>query len=247
VFPFLFQVSPSILRVRSVLLVKEASDLIDSAAKPGMSQPDAPRFRILTGGAIETGVELGGFAESCIGLISTLTSHIDGLTKLLTELPSKDEAGAGSLRASLVTSLTALSETLDLMSRISHEPLATDYRHRSIAVLMRAIDIVHGLGHKGFTIIGTFLGVRCPQLGQQLSLNNPELTLAVQISLRRLSALLDATISRLYRTPVEGIDFDSLNSGASILAEAKEWLLAAFHPAPSIPDSLSSKLAELMI
>jgi len=113
--------------------------------------------------------------------------------------------------------------------------------------MMRAIDIVHGLGHKGFTVIGTFLGVRFPKLGQQSSLNNPELTLAVQISLRRLSSLLDSTISRLYRTPVEGIDFDSLNSGASILAEAKEWLLAAFHPAPSIPDSLSSKLAELMI
>ena len=154
-----------------MLLVKEASDLVDSATKPGMSQPDAQRFPILTSDAVETGVELGGFADGCIGLISKLTSHVDGLTKLLTELPSKDEAGAGSLRASLDTSLTALSEILDLMSRISHEPLATDYRHQSIAVLMRAIDVVHGLGHKGFTIIGTFLGVRCPKLGQQLSLN----------------------------------------------------------------------------
>jgi hypothetical protein len=46
-FPFLFQVSPPVLRVRSVLLVKEASEMIDLAVKPGISQPDAPRFRIL--------------------------------------------------------------------------------------------------------------------------------------------------------------------------------------------------------
>jgi len=190
---------------------------------------------------------MGGLAERCLGLISTLTSHVDGVTNLLTELPSNDNAGAGSLRGSLVSSLTAVAETLDLMSRISPEPLATDYRRQSIAALMRAVDVVHGLGHRGFTVIGTYLGVRCPKLGQRLSLNSAELTLAVQISVRRLAALLNSTMNRLYRTPIEGIDFDSLNSGASILAEAKEWLLAVFHPGPPIPDSLSSKLAQLLI
>lgn len=44
VFPFLFQVSPSILRVKSVLLVREASKTVDSAVKPGMLYPNAPWF-----------------------------------------------------------------------------------------------------------------------------------------------------------------------------------------------------------
>jgi len=73
------------------------------------------------------------------------------------------------------------------------------------------------------------------------------LTPAVQISLKRLSTLLNSTINRLYRTPIEGIDFDSLSSGVAILAEAKELLRAAFQLAPSGPDSLSSKLSELLI
>ena len=40
IFPFLFQVSLQILRVRSVLLVKEASEMIDSSVKPGIPQSD---------------------------------------------------------------------------------------------------------------------------------------------------------------------------------------------------------------
>jgi hypothetical protein len=82
---------------------------------------------------------------------------------------------------------------------------------------------------------------------QLLSYNNPKLTPAVQISLKRLSTLLNSTINRLYRTPIEGIDFDSLNSGVAILAEAKELLRAAFHSATPSPDSLSSKLSGLLI
>ena len=98
-------------------------------------------------------------ANNCQGLISLLTPHIDGLTKLLTELPTKDHAGAVSLRSSLIKSLTALAEMLDLMSSISHEPTATDHRRRCIAALMRAIEVAHGLAPEDFTIIGVFLGV----------------------------------------------------------------------------------------
>jgi hypothetical protein len=79
---------------------------------------------------------------------------------------------------------------------------------------------------------------------QLLSFNNPKLTPAVQISLKRLSTLLNSTVNRLYRTPIEGIDFDSLNSGVAILAEAKELLRAAFYSAT--PD-LFSKLSGLLI
>ena len=102
---------------------------------------------------------MGELASNCHGLISTLTSHVDGLTKLLTELSTKDHASAVSSRSSLVKSLTALAEILDLMSRISSEPNATDYRRRCIAALMRAVELIHGLGHEDFTIIGVFLGV----------------------------------------------------------------------------------------
>ena len=66
------------------------------------------------------------------------------------------------------------------------------------------------------------------------------MTPAVQISFKRLSTLLNSTISWLYRTPVDGVDFDSLSSGVAILAEAKELLRAAFQLAPSSSDSLSS-------
>ena len=50
VFSFIFQVSPPILRVRSVLLAKEASEMIYSSVKPGM--PQTPRFQILIGHAV---------------------------------------------------------------------------------------------------------------------------------------------------------------------------------------------------
>ena len=174
--------------------------------------------------------------NSCLGLIPTLISHVKGLEGLFAELGGKDLASAVTLRASLVKSLTALAEILDLMSRISPEPLTTDYRRHSIAALTRAVGVVHGLGHEDFTSIGTFLGVGCHELGQRLSLNNPELTLDVQISLKRLSNLLSSTTNRLYTTPIEGIDFHSLDPGASILAEAKERLRATLHPVPSSPD-----------
>ena len=91
------------------------------------------------------------------------------MTKLLTELPDNGDAGAGSLRGSLALSLASLAGILDLMSRISPEPLAADYRRQSITALMRAIDIIHGLGREGFTLIGTFLGVRRHKIGQQSS------------------------------------------------------------------------------
>jgi hypothetical protein len=51
----------------------------------------------------------------------------------------------------------------------------------------------------------------------------------------------------LYRAPIEGIDFDSLDSGAAVLAEAKEGLRAAFRLVPSSPNSLPLKLSELLI
>jgi hypothetical protein len=43
-FPFLFQVSPSILRVRGILLAKEVSDIVDSAVKPGIPYSYVLRF-----------------------------------------------------------------------------------------------------------------------------------------------------------------------------------------------------------
>ena len=98
--------------------------------------------------------------NNCHGLVSTLDSHIEGLTKLLTELSTKDHPSAVSLGSSLVKSLTALTEILDLMSRISNEPNATDFRRQCIAALMRAVKVVHSLRHEDFTIIGVFLGVR---------------------------------------------------------------------------------------
>ncbi|KAF9653337.1 hypothetical protein BDM02DRAFT_1892850 [Thelephora ganbajun] len=204
-FPFLFQVSPSILGVRSMLLFKEASDIINSAAK--------------------SGVGMEGPANSCLELISTLNSHIDALTKLLTELSNKDHASAVSSRSSLVESLTALAEIHEFMSRISLEPLATEYRRQCVMTLMRAVEVTHGLGPEDFMIIGAFLG----------------------ISLKRLSTLLNSTINQLYRTPIEGIDIKSLDSGVAVLADAKEWLRTAFHLVLSTPDSLPSQLSELLI
>ena len=122
---------------------------------------------------------MGGLANSCPGLISTLTSHVDEVAEFLARMSNKDRATAGSLRATLITSLAALTEILELMSRISLEPLATDYRRESIAVLMRAVEVVKGLGHEDITVVGTFLGVRCLQLGHRLSSNSSKLTLAV--------------------------------------------------------------------
>lgn len=205
VFPFLLQGSPSILRVRSAILVKDASNLIDSAVKPG--------------------AEVTTLTNSCIGLIHTLTSHVEGLTKLLAGLSNDDRANEVLSRSSLVESLTALAEMFDLMSRISPEPLATDHRRQCIATLIRATGVVSGLVHDDFHIIEMFHAV----------------------SLRRLSTLLDSTIGRLYRTPIDGIDFNSLDSGTRVLAEAKELLRATFHVVPSHPNSLPSKLAELLI
>lgn len=75
----------------------------------------------------------------------------------------------------------------------------------------------------------------------------PLLKFAVQIPLKRLSSLLDFTISRLCGTPIEGIDLDSLNSGRAILEKAKELLRAAFQLVSPIPSSLPSKLSELLI
>lgn len=102
---------------------------------------------------------MGELANKCIGLVSTLTSHVEGLTKLLAELSNKGHQGAVSSRSSLVESLTALAEILDLMSRISHEPVATDYRRQCITTLVRAIEVVHGLGPDDFTNTGVLLGV----------------------------------------------------------------------------------------
>jgi len=103
---------------------------------------------------------VGKLMNNSHGLVSTLDSHIEGLTKLLTELSTKDHPSAVSLRSSLVKSSTALAEILDLVSRISTEPSATDFRRQCIAALMRAVEVVHSLRHEDFTIIGVFLGVR---------------------------------------------------------------------------------------
>lgn len=74
---------------------------------------------------------------------------------------------------------------------------------------------------------------------------NSEWLLAVQISLKRLSTLMNFTIHQLFRT--EGIDLESLNSGRAILEKAKELLRATFQLVSPIPSSLPSKLSELLI
>lgn len=189
---------------------------------------------------------MGTLTNSCLGLIHTLTSHVEGLTKVLAGLSNEDRGNEVLLRSSLVESLTALAEMFDLMSRISPEPLATDHRRQCIATLIRATGAVSGLGHNDFHIIEMFYVVRFHKPGRKLSFADSEPT-HIQVSLRRLSNLLDSTISRLYRTPIDGIDFDSLDSGTGILAEAKELLRATFHVVPSDPNSLPSKFAELLI
>ena len=146
--------------MRSVLLVKEASDTIDSAVKPGKHYLTPSRFRISHRSRDQTGAEAGPLANSCVGLISTLTSHVDGLTKLLTGPSSEDRATAVSFRSSLVQSLTALAEILDLLSRISPGTIAADYRRQCIGSLMQAVGVVRGLDHGDFLNVGAFLGVR---------------------------------------------------------------------------------------
>ena len=47
----------------------------------------------------------------------------------------------------------------DLMSRISPEPLATDYRRKFITALMRAVEVVHGMGHDDSLVVELFLAV----------------------------------------------------------------------------------------
>ena len=109
---------------------------------------------------MEIGVEVGALVNSCHALILTLTSHVEGLTKFLAELPAENHGNAASSRSSLIESLTALAEMLDLMWRISPEPLATDYRRRCIVALMRAVEVVHGVIHGDLLVIGLFLAVR---------------------------------------------------------------------------------------
>lgn len=116
---------------------------------------------------------MGVLANSCLGLISILTSHIDGLAKLFAGPPSEDHANAVLSRSILVESLTALAEMFDLMSRISPEPLATDYRRQCIATLTRAVEVVHGLRREDFHIVEAFLGVRFHQPSSWLSLIDP--------------------------------------------------------------------------
>jgi hypothetical protein len=108
---------------------------------------------------------MGALANGCLGLISRLTPHVEGLTELITESSNEDQASAVSSQSSLVESLTALAEMFDLISRISPEPLVTDYRTRCIATLLEAIKIIHRLGHDDYFIVGPFLGVRYNGLG----------------------------------------------------------------------------------
>ena len=114
--------------------------------------------------------------NSCIGLIHTLTSHVEGLTKLLAGLSNDDRANEVLSRSSLIESLTALAEMFDLMSRISPEPLATDHRRQCIATLIRATGVVSGLVHDDFHIIEMFHAVRFHKQGQNPSLVDQELT-----------------------------------------------------------------------
>jgi hypothetical protein len=102
---------------------------------------------------------MGELASNCLILISTVTSHVDWLTKLLAELSAGDHASVVSSRSSLAKSLTVLAELHDLESHITPELIATGYRRRYIAALMRAVDVVHGLCHEDFTVVGAFLGV----------------------------------------------------------------------------------------
>ena len=102
---------------------------------------------------------MGELAGNCHALISTLTFHVGGVEKFLTE----GYASQMSLEYSLIQPLTALAELLDLMSRISLEPISTDYRRQCIAALMRATGVVHSLNYGGFTIIGAFLGTKSGQ------------------------------------------------------------------------------------
>ena len=103
---------------------------------------------------------MGELTKKCLGLIPTLTSHVNGLITFLAEASTKDHASTVSPRSSLVKSLTALAELLDLMSRISPEHIAIDHRRQCIAGLIHAVKLVHGLDHEDFAIIGIFFGVR---------------------------------------------------------------------------------------
>ena len=110
---------------------------------------------------------------SCLGLISVLTPHIDGLAKLFSGPSSEDHPNAVLLRSIVVESLTALAEIFDLMSRISPEPLATNYRRQCIATLTQAVEVVRGLQREDFHIVEASLGVRFHQPGSWLFLVDP--------------------------------------------------------------------------
>lgn len=148
-----------------MLLFNEALSAIDSPLQSGKLRPDPPSFQFLLNDAMKTEVEVGALANNCLRLVSVLTSHVDGLAKIPPQLQNEDQAGSAGLRSSLAESLTALAEMYDLMSRISPEPLATEYRRRCIVDLMRAVEVVHGLGHDNLIAVGLGLAVRGHELG----------------------------------------------------------------------------------
>jgi len=156
-YPVLFEISPIIIRVRSILFVKDANALLSSYKQQGAL------------------VQL--WIARCDSLLHSLTSHIANLCSIMSRFAEMgDHDCCLSVRYSIIICFTAKAELCRFLARIQSST-PTDYDQQCEDSLRCIVEMTQGLKSSDFHFLDHFLGL-CWSRALTLLLNDPrQLTL----------------------------------------------------------------------
>jgi len=145
-YPILFEICPIALRTRSMLLAKDASNLISWFLQ-------------------ETPLSIS-WSSTCRIFLAHLTGHIASLTEKLADSESmRDRDRSYSLRYSSILSLTTLAQVTYLMDSIPSVAgiPVTNYKRQCAYSLRRVVSLVEELTPEEFKFLDMFLGIYWPR------------------------------------------------------------------------------------
>lgn len=157
-YPILFLICPIMMRLRTMVLTKDASSIIAWFHREGMRHCNPPHQCLKRPSATPS----GSWLSTCRIYLSHLTSHITTLTGRLAESKVvNDNEYVLSLRYSAIISYTTLAQLAYTLGLSSAPGTAStnEFRHKCCSALKRVIALVEEFQPEELQLIDPFLGV----------------------------------------------------------------------------------------
>ena len=153
------------LRVRSVLLMKDTHNIVADRRKGGSLFHFCPKYQYSCHAQLMV-ESLSSLVEQCQSLLSSLKSHLDYLASRMIEFTEiSDHESCLSLRYSMIMCSTTQAELYQFLATNSPSPSSSweEYRRQCQGSLKSVVYMTRGLRTDDFDLLDPLIGVSSPR------------------------------------------------------------------------------------